>query len=604
MSRWLPVALTGALAVALIVPWRPVALGGGGLDESWARALHHAAASRWSWGSDVVFTYGPLGFLAVALDDPRTHWILIGWWIVFGLVLVSALWPMAAARFGGGWLASGWTLGALLMGAGHAGGYWFTVAALVLVSGLAGLPLGPMPLLGLGFASAVGALVKTSFAALTAIALAVVVGDRRRSPALRMAFVATVSASLVLTWLGTAQGLDDALRWMTSSLEIVRGYGDGVGLGGEPGHLAGALALAVGCALVWAGDERQPIVARVALIAFLWVVLQAAFVRDHPSVAAVVFGVLGWLTLLVAPRRGRTMFVVAALVYAALVHGSMLHQGRMRWQDPWAGFPPGLRLVGPVVQPAAAPSAPHLGGTVDVYPWGIGSLLAAGLDWRPRPVWQSYAAYTLELARRNAAALSAATRPDSLLLHVGPIDGHPPLLEDGPSWPRMWRFYTAHDGEGAFLALTRRPTPKTVRRDALAARDGELGGDLPLPGLQGGAIVARIHLRPTLRGQLVGILWRRPVVWLSVATADGRIERFRFVPGMGAAGFILSPLVRDGADLHELFSEAAGQTWLASHTVTSIVLDAPRWAWRTAYRVELVRHYPWSSGVTPRPASQ
>src|SRR4051794_35227352 len=61
-----PVVWTVALAgVILVLAW-PIANGPAKatLDESWKVALHLAAGMRLQHGVDIVFTYGPLGFLA------------------------------------------------------------------------------------------------------------------------------------------------------------------------------------------------------------------------------------------------------------------------------------------------------------------------------------------------------------------------------------------------------------------------------------------------------------------------------------------------------------------------------------------------------------
>jgi len=54
-----------AYALLLLAPWRFV-LPAPGLDPSWIQVVAHAAQAGWQWGRDIVFTYGPLGYLAFA----------------------------------------------------------------------------------------------------------------------------------------------------------------------------------------------------------------------------------------------------------------------------------------------------------------------------------------------------------------------------------------------------------------------------------------------------------------------------------------------------------------------------------------------------------
>ncbi len=56
---------------------------------------------------------------------------------------------------------------------------------------------------------------------------------------------------------------------------------------------------------------------------------------------------------------------------------------------------------------------------VDVRPWEIGLVWAYGLNWRPLPVIQDYAAYTPELDELNADALAGSDGPEFVLRHLG-----------------------------------------------------------------------------------------------------------------------------------------------------------------------------------------
>jgi hypothetical protein len=50
----------------------------------------------------------------------------------------------------------------------------------------------------------------------------------------------------------------------------------------------------------------------------------------------------------------------------------------------------------------SADPLPHLAGPIDIYPTDQALLLAHYLEFRPRPVLQSYMAYSPRLARANA----------------------------------------------------------------------------------------------------------------------------------------------------------------------------------------------------------
>jgi hypothetical protein len=66
-------------AVLSIVPWWPRYRET--VDDSWRYVLHKAFWSDWKFGREIVFTYGPWGFLHEGFT-PRTFWLLVSIWIV------------------------------------------------------------------------------------------------------------------------------------------------------------------------------------------------------------------------------------------------------------------------------------------------------------------------------------------------------------------------------------------------------------------------------------------------------------------------------------------------------------------------------------------
>ena len=67
--------------------------------------------------------------------------------------------------------------------------------------------------------------------------------------------------------------------------------------------------------------------------------------------------------------------------------------------------------------------------SVDVIPWEAPLAIANHLNYRPRPVPQSYSSYTPRLDRLNARFLDSTNAPDYLLYMCGPLN----VLNDGPA---------------------------------------------------------------------------------------------------------------------------------------------------------------------------
>src|SRR5262249_30844741 len=113
------------------------------------------------------------------------------------------------------------------------------------------------------------------------------------------------------------------------------------------------------------------------------------------------------------------------------------------------------RMIEALRQPSSI-SARIAGGTVDVIPTELDMIEANHWRWQPRPVIQSYSAYTPALDQRTAAHLSSPQSADHIILQWDEIDGRHPLLDDAASWRALFDRYDIDVAEANLLLLKRR----------------------------------------------------------------------------------------------------------------------------------------------------
>lgn len=70
------------------------------------------------------------------------------------------------------------------------------------------------------------------------------------------------------------------------------------------------------------------------------------------------------------------------------------------------------------------------GHTVDVLPYDIAVTEAYGLQWHPRPVFQSYSAYTEYLDSLDAKYFLSASSPEYILYALGAIDSRYGIFDE------------------------------------------------------------------------------------------------------------------------------------------------------------------------------
>ncbi len=66
---------------------------------------------------------------------------------------------------------------------------------------------------------------------------------------------------------------------------------------------------------------------------------------------------------------------------------------------------------------------------------------------------------------------------------------------------------------------------------------------------------AEIKLPSTLLGSLASTLYKRPGLRIHYRYADSHTESFRYIEGMGEAGFIISPVIHDNAEFTALYQQ-------------------------------------------------
>jgi hypothetical protein len=209
-------------------------------------------------------------------------------------------------------------------------------------------------------------------------------------------------------------------------------------------------------------------------------------------------------------------------------------------------------------------------------------VLAHPVVYRPRPVFQSYAAYTPALAALNRAHLADPAGPRHVLFDAETIDHRYPLMDDAASLAVLWSHFDVGGVVGPFVHFARRSAPRPytlvegpVTRAPLAAWIDVPGGETP--------IWATVTVERSWLGRLAAVLYKLPPVVIDVATADGVQREFRLVRALGPTGFVASPLVSTPAHVVDLL---AGRPPEAARQVRRWRVR-PTWSWAYAEEMQV-----------------
>jgi hypothetical protein len=595
-----PVLLRGLLAlsvayaalISLPMPWSLYDIG---LDASWILGLNLAHRQAMAAGRDIVFTYGPLGYL-VYPDGVSGSPLLpllyrIGLYVLSIAALCRLVWVHRSKA------AAFWT--ALLLGLGVAldpmpeqsqGMIALTAVALLVLADRSPWRLLESALLA--FLAAVGCLVKLDqgaegIAIFFAVAIAAVFENRplgSRGRRLWPAVFAVLPLSIVvLDWASTGSILSVG-AYVRSGWEIASGYSEAMGLPGplwQAALAAATIATTFAAVLLVAGDLRAllPGLSPALIVAFF--AFKHAMVRQ--DVHAVLFQIsfaVGLLFLLVSARlaRDRRLVLVLTLFSVAMAYvipaeqlprfnddvrarlelrriGSTL-AAFWHWRSTWdhvnaieKDLRGRLRLPDRFHQIVG-------NGTVDVQPFETDIVPANGWRWEPSPVFQSYAAYTPMLDRMNAEHLEGNRTADFVLLNLSAIDGRHPFLETPLSWRALLDRYDLSLSAGGWLLLRHRGQRRYGPLGCLGDSTAHWDEDVPVP-RTGGLLVMAPRIGPSLTGKVTSLLFRSSAVYVdAVFSASGRVH-CRSVPRNLAAGFLIYPFPRNLPELEPLFQPDA-----------------------------------------------
>lgn len=464
---------------------------------------------------------------------------------------------------------------------------------------------------------------------------------RRQWMAALICFLAPLAA-MMLFWFAAGQRIADLPSYFSELVPIISGYSDAMSVPGPSWEvllfLIGALAILAAIVLARQFDPQRKTLLLLAYAFYLFIDFKAGFARQDDLHVSHALGALAlsalWLTLLETPRQKRfnsflclSAFVVAILPFGFFWHNYFVDAFRVNGKVPkvykelkgralFARLRSDLGYTGLVK--VAFVTEPHVGalhpwtyslkpwrdrfddarreinassrlnfvlpGSVDVYSYEQSALLSRGYAWDPRPVMQSYSAYTPRLIRCNEQHLRGSGAPGNIVFRLETIDDRLPTLDDGLSWPAMLDNYRVAEVTNDWVLLARNPGP--LREEShftlLGTTSARLGQDVTMQAANG-PIFVQINLNPGAFGRFLGALDKLPLLRLTVTSGDGHTASYRVIAGMMKTGFFLSPLVTSNEDFARLFNPS--EPLRDDEKIRTLRLDAEGRGWNDSYTI-------------------
>lgn len=575
------------------------------VDPSWMVVISQACREHWAFGRDIIFTFGPYGHLycQTPLDALTTlplnalAWacgLAIMWRTLTGGDLRHASWATAAT-------------GLVTFAAGAADINIF-YNFLPLLFGLypwacADRNARParVDMVLMHFAAAVMAmlcLVKLTFTINCAIALlsmtAVLIG-RRCKPWM----LATFAIVLLMLWIAAGQTAANAGQFISTGVDIVLGY-DAMSLNSPDSALREALLATAGALLTviiaqrliamyghWAWIGAGGAALQLALV------FKASIVRHdvhvllgvqlYTAAAVLITGMCGPG---ITARQRRRIDALAAIALMCTVAVGISHRNvdkDSEWNvadacfAPITGLPDNLRRIIDYPWTSARRHArwqasldpvreqfplQPVDGTIDIYLPRQAIAPAHNLNYHPRPVIQSYSAYTPRLLELNRRHLEDPNAPQWLVYQPFQVNSRYVWLNDSLSWPVILSHYKPARYEHGRLLLQRELTPRIHTLTPLGSQSATMGDvvTLPIP-KRAEALWARLDLERTASDRVRSLVYKSRPVRIEVFLQDGSHLDRRLIPSIARAGFILSPCIEDSRQFAQMALSREGAAW-------------------------------------------
>jgi hypothetical protein len=567
-------------------------------DGSWAAVLNQAHESGLQFGTQIVFPYGPLGYLLIPYFWQQAFWsrllftaalnfststaiCLVAWRLTFWWRFLSiGMFVLVAANIDYGVADFLLNVGLLCLG------------LLCLVEERPRLTMSATVLVLFSSAAALAKFSALMIAVLTVGAVAMNWFVRGRRLASLVLVSGWVSAG-VLGWMILGQDLSHLPTYVARGFTMSSGYDQAMGL--EPPRLISVCGFILAALVVQlaflsalqafgtsnAHRRSRRILSLGWLMAFLFVTWKHGFVRADTHHVVYFVGLVAVLAPLLGvlnrSEDGRNTGQ-NALSLATCMLGLLMLQFRLEPQylDVGKPFLHLARNLNALFAPdpyfeemnsalkaqrvaARLPAILQAVGTRPVDVFGNRQAFAAlnELNLKSRPVFQSYAAYNEALMQVNEAHYLSTAAPQFVLFRLEPIDERFPPLEDARLLRLMLSKYEFAGGEGSFILLkARQQIAQQPREDSSGKRAaGQLtllregtiraGERLNLAGFGETNLWVELRAEPTLAGRLRQVLYRpaelRLLVWGD--TTENGPRRFRAPAPMLSAGFLASPLL-------------------------------------------------------------
>jgi hypothetical protein len=600
-------------SMAVLVPWGYRSWGGL-CNNTWALELHNAFTNHLQFGKDIIFTFGPLGFLYYGITPETLEYVILYW---STLTVVTFLGIRKIASTGKYRFLNTLVLFIAVAAVASpdtvdAQAYFIILLYIFLnmrnvrdeiTNNILVISIATLSMIKFSWFLA-------SFVTVIPLELYSLLYKKIRWG------IPIYIASITIIWFVCGQKISNFLEYIRNSWEIASFYSAAQSASGVTTPLSLSLfVISISIFIYIFYIIRTKLTLYIVVQTLFWfIIFKSGYVRNdyHETVSAAVLlsGYTLILPLILNKKKGMTLYIFGAassiLLFISLFYiynSNNSFDSRLKNTLKGQGFIDVYRIISnpyllwekyhseeDVFQKQNKQLIDYLGTSkIDIYPFGnVSSLILSGVNYCPRPVFESYSAYSQRLALLNAKVLLNPNYSTFILLGSATSDFRVPFLDDSLYLLNVIKFYEFVGSFGDFILLKRSDKTQNQRLSFVSQGPVACGTAISVPiknDLKHSKIIwCQLTIPTSFLGSLMKLVYKIMPVEIQMINADAsQTAAYNIIPEEAKVGFILSPLIQNSKALQELMT--GGTKNLDQLYVSEIFINGSKlfYDWSHAY---------------------
>ncbi|UBM57535.1 hypothetical protein LAG90_11975 [Marinilongibacter aquaticus] len=210
--------------------------------------------------------------------------------------------------------------------------------------------------------------------------------------------------------------------------------------------------------------------------------------------------------------------------------------------------------------------------SIDIMPWEVSFVYFNKLNYRPRPIIQTYQANSDWLAQKNEALYCSANAPEYVLAQIHDYREQNPFWMDKGAYLALRTNYSLRDTvdteDGNYFLFEKKRAVKKHVYKKWANQSGQIAQSIAVKPNQE-IVYLKADIRYNLWGKLARLLYQPPFLRCKVVYTDASEENFRIPPPILKGGVLASQRVVSQEDFARFNLQLKGNKTIESLTFWS-----------------------------------